>query len=682
MPQALALFLFQIGAPLALATFFTTAAGAFVLTTALSIGLSLISGALLRNQSSVPKPSDGQQALRQALASRTKTYGHGRKSGAVWWYDAVAAHMFVGIAINHGRIGRITSYHIDDNEVDVDGTDTVTTTPYVAKIYHHLGTTPETDYAALGTTFGATHMRGDGVASILADLTNPATGQLFQEQYPIGVPNLRVTADFSVVWDPRDTAQVRTDPTTWTFSDNPIVCALDYWMSADGMGVAWARIEPNLAQWIACMNTCDEAVRLASGQTHKRYRLFGTYRLVDDDPVSVIKKFESVCDGRFWAKRDGTIGVTVGQFPPEASIKMIEAKSVLGFDKLQFGQDENKRVEGVTAQYVSPDHDYREHDAEPWPNAETLIGLSDDRSLSLDLLWVPSGAQARRLMKRAYIQSRTPIHGTIQTDAAGLQLIDERFFRLVLPELDINQTFEILHMSIDVSGPIGCEFEIRAIDRSIDDWDAATEEGEATSGFAYVSSFTKEGTTINPLTEVGAAVGQLVVIFMTSGGTQVAVPTGWSTFQHQPTALGLQFSGYFKIIDGTEGAITVSTVAGPMIALVFDGASAPYLEAEQTTPPSPGQYEVGEPSTAGPFLQLVVNASEGALVASDLFISVLATGGVLAMDGQIINNGALTGVIVAYRIYSSDETLVPTYIYNNHPGGTDAGGGWSHIRPA
>lgn len=566
-----------IGAAVAaVIAFAATPIGAFVVNLAITAAVSLVSGLISRQTSPLPTPTDGQTEIRQPLSPRVRSYGKVRVSGTVWWLDAITDTLYLGLALNHGRIFDYLTFHIDENVVDIDGADKVTTSPYSANnVYLHsrLGVATETKYSDILTGFGVDEVRGDGVASILAVIQHPATAVAYQNAYPNDRPTVRATIKASVVWDPRDSAQDRATETTWTWSENPVVCLLNYLLSADGYGIPYERISPNLQQWKDAADVCDELVDLAAGGTANRYILAGTYRLTDA-PADVLAKFCSTCDGRVWTKRDGSIGIAVGKFvPPSVTIANDQ---ILGYSDLIRGQDPVRAIEGVRAQYMSPDHDYREHEAEPWPTGADVLELSEDRTVALDLLWVPSASQARRLMKRAYLRAHADWRGTILTNLAGLKAIDERYIRVKIDELGIDDTFEVGRFTLDPNG-LTCEIEILAVDASIDEWDATTEEGTADSGtFDFPTVYAKTGTAIDVLSEALGVTGQTAYVFASNTNAVPATPAGWTLVPGMTASVGgLAMVVYRKVLDGSEVSVTVNSSAGAIIVALMNQMPVP-----------------------------------------------------------------------------------------------------------
>jgi hypothetical protein len=112
--------------------------------------------------------------------------------------------------------------------------------------------------------------------------------------------------------------------------------------------------------------------------------------------------------------------------------------------------------------------------------------------MALDLTWVPSHAQARRRLKVEAYRQNPAWSGSIVTNAFGLRAIDQRFIQVQIPEVGLDNTFEMQKWSFDpMSG--NCTLQISLMPSAAYDWDAVTEEGTApaatnTSGGADVES--------------------------------------------------------------------------------------------------------------------------------------------------------------------------------------------------
>jgi hypothetical protein len=546
-----------------------------------AIGAQMLIGRM--TQPATPKPSDVQQELRQPMPPRRKSYGRVRVSGAVWWLATDAANprnLYMGIALNHGRIHQIVSYHIDENEVTIDGTGQVTTAPYSAitptRLLTRLGLPTETAYSDISSVFGVANVRGDGVATLLGVFRNKNDATEQMEIYPSGLPSLRVTMDASVCFDPRQAGQSVTNQATWTFSENPIVVLLNYLIDPDGYGMPWARIEPNLAEWKAAMDVCDEQVTTITGEAIARYRLAGSFEFTAR-PRDVVQQILATCDGRVWQRRDGSLGVIAGRYyTPTVTI---ESRDILSYS-IERGQDRLTAVAGLRAQYMSPSHDYREHEPEPWPDGATVLGLDEERVEALDLTWVPHRNQARRLMKREFLRQTAEWRGTVATNLAGIRAMDERFVTLRIEDnaFSIDQSFEIDRFTFDPS-TMRCQIEVKSVGAEIDDF-SPSEEGPASLGFAYASRFKKNGTTLDLLAETGAQIGQTAIVIMVASDDSPwpSVPAGWGLIMHTgagSTGVLVAIRACFRVINGTEGNETLLPESGPIMVVLFNGCRVP-----------------------------------------------------------------------------------------------------------
>lgn len=655
MPQIIGMALFQLGATTLATWVVTSATAAFIINAGIAIGLSLLANALQPHPSI--SPSDGQTEIKQALSPRIKSFGTVRISGIVCWLDAILDVLYYGLAFNHGRISAIVSYHINENTVTIDGTDKVTTAPYNATnvfLHSRLGVAIETAYSDILTAFGVSNWRGDGIASLLATIQNPATVDAFQTAYPDGRPTIRVTINSSVVWDPRDATQSRTDATTWLFSANPVVCLLNYMIDADGYGMPWSLIEGNLTEWTGAMDICDESVDLANGGTSPRYRLAMTFSLTDN-PKDVASRILTACDGRIWARRGGTIGVVVGRFT--APTVTIESRDILAYGEMTRGQDPLFAVAGIRAQYMSPDNDYREHEAEPWPDGATVLALSEDRTVALDLTTVPSHRQARQLMKRVYVRETANWRGTIVTNLAGLRAIDERFINIVIDELGISESFEVGRFTLNPDNTI--EMDVRSVGSEIDDWNPATEEGTATDSFdnfAFVSSFSKLGTALDPLAEAGGALGQTIVVFGAASGL-AATPAGYTLITSAGPTSGLAIGAWVKALDGTEGSATFLSASGVIVSMTISGAPNPTTSDINQTVTTGNPVDQLKEAINAPYMIFGYGADDQNETTNN-WVSLHFAGPDITENAQNQSNGSTLSGLAVMLEYSSSETPV------------------------
>ncbi|ETR75864.1 hypothetical protein X566_19045 [Afipia sp. P52-10] len=153
---------------------------------------------------------------------------------------------------------------------------------------------------------------------------------------------LSVVADCAPVWDPRDPAQSRANPSTWQISYNPILHLIDYITEPDGgLGLEYETvIEPVLNAWMAEADLCDERVATASGGTEPRYTSNGWYQF-DNEPKDVINAILATCDGWLAEAGDGTLAVKVGVYR-EPTVTLTQ-NEIFDFS-LSYGQPDEQAV--------------------------------------------------------------------------------------------------------------------------------------------------------------------------------------------------------------------------------------------------------------------------------------------------------------------------------------------------
>lgn len=470
--------------------------------TAASVALSIGANALL-SKPQQDATTAGQFVTRQPTPSRRRNYGRVKVGGATIFAEAADITGPAGltlvrlIAINEGEIDAFEEFWLDDNHVTLSGgtSGTVAThyigagpTPFMA-IETRLGATPSTAYSTLTTDFASiwtSNHRGDGIASLLvmaAQTTNPEDITIV---YPGGsAPNPRVVMRALKVWDPREGGQDKDDASTWEWSDNPVLIVLDFHRHADGMGLAArdATLFTTAAlteDWIPAANICDESV---GGVT--RYKCGGNYSIAEDTPADVLAAILVSCDGRTFLRSDGAIGIRVGK-TVDPSITL-DDDHIVGYSDLREGANIFLEANEITAKYTSPDHDYQVVDAEPFRDEDDITDRGYVLTKAISLPWVQNHSQTRRLMKIALARANPEWQGSIITDMAGLQLINERYVHLTINEVGIPDAplidgdFEILpdafRTEVTDKG-IRCVIGVASISQDAYDWVEADEAGD------------------------------------------------------------------------------------------------------------------------------------------------------------------------------------------------------------
>jgi len=274
----------------------------------------------------------------------------------------------------------------------------------VMSLFEHLGTdnqTVDTDLDANSTKWTSAH-RGRGMAYVHLKLT------FDRELFPQGIQNPLFIFKGRKVYDPRlDSTNGGSGPhrladeTTWEFSNNPVLCVLDYMKGIfvggrqiAGMGIDTAHID--FANVIAEANVCDELVTLKSGGTQIRYTLDGqvdvrkTHRENLDDMLSAMAG-NLVFQSGVWRQYPGTA---------RAAIKSRDINDVLSAVQFRARKSTIEKHNSARGLYPDAASCYQPKDIPPIIN-NTFIAEDGGQELWLDfdLPFTSNGVRAQRILK-------------------------------------------------------------------------------------------------------------------------------------------------------------------------------------------------------------------------------------------------------------------------------------------
>lgn len=420
----------------------------FVATTALSYGLSAYEKTeqkrKARKQAAAQTASsfgqDIQQIIRQATAPRFRSYGTVKVGGLLSFFEARNGYLYLMTVTGQGTIAGIDEFWINDKQVLLDGVNNVVTEPFllngsfIIAFEWRRGLIDQPSSNILQTDFPewtAAHQL-KGLAWTLMRATQVPQDK-YQSIYNSTEPTFKQVHRGVLVWDFRDPAQNPSDPNTWQWSNNPIVCLLDYFMHTDGMALNSGLFD--FPSFIAAANRCDELVPLASGGAERRYTCSGTYNL-DDEPKTIIDGILDSCRGEIRLMPSGRIGVNIASYNPTPAFTILD-EHILSYEISRGGQV-IAEFNSVKAKYTSPLHDYQVMEAQAFRNEAAVAQFGRELPEDFPIPWVTSFTQARRLAKIELYEDNPDWSGTLTVNAFGLNLLSEWYFRLVLTELGID----------------------------------------------------------------------------------------------------------------------------------------------------------------------------------------------------------------------------------------------------
>jgi hypothetical protein len=328
----------------------------------------------------------------------------------------------------------------------------------------------------------------------------PVKSKNYLKVYPNGQPSLRIVARTQRCFDWRAGGQSVSDPTTWTFTENPWLHYAHYVLTREktlppqidatmsGGAIAaeitawhgrladtWDRLfVPTLAFWTAAANDAELAVSLAAGGTEPRYRCCLTHKLTDPHKDTKARIL-GTCDGWVAPREDGALVAYPGRYhTPTVELGPDEIISY----SLQEGVEDEQAINSITISYVSSAHDYNTVEATPWEDADDIAfrGQVASTTMTPD---VPSPSQGRRLAKRFMARAMAARRGSCTTNSGGRAARGQRFINLTLVEVGaefFSGPVEITALTVNIATG-GVTFTWVEVDPAIDGWNPATEEG-------------------------------------------------------------------------------------------------------------------------------------------------------------------------------------------------------------
>jgi hypothetical protein len=462
---------------------------------AISAGLSIagtLAGMLLAPKPPKPKFADGSASVKQAVPPRVRCYGTYRLAGAYIYFVSTDEGDLKAIT-NHcaHEVDAFVEHWLADEPVTIDEDGFVDSGVYdnydpilPVKVVNYLGT-PDQSIAGIADEWTVDH-RGRGLCCTYVQYSD-MKAELQQKVFANGAPPYRVTLRGAKVFDPRleGTGPGQHDPedeSTWTWSDNAALVILDYLTRTEfgvpvGFGLPFTRM--NLDSFAEAADVSDQLIPKKAGGTEKRWRSCGAYELTEERK-SVLSDLLDACAGRLTQGPDGRLGLSVGAGKvagadvagmPAAAVRVTE-DHIIGFD---FGPGVTAldRVNEVRATYVSADQSWAEVEAGIHRDQDA-IDRNGLESSAIKLRFVPAEGQAQRVARAGLMRGNPTLAGKITGSLKLLDAWGERWIRLVMTELDVDQIFEVTGLRFNPAN-LTVEMDLTSYDGWWD-WDPGEDE--------------------------------------------------------------------------------------------------------------------------------------------------------------------------------------------------------------
>lgn len=323
-------------------------------------------------------------------------------------------------------------------------------------VIYSTGSTPDPAYANRGLAYA--------VVSYSQDLT--VQGQT--NSYPQGAPPVAAVIKGAMLPDPRNAAHDLHNPATWTWSDNSALAVLRFCLDQDGWGLQPEDFD--LASFAAAAHRCEDTT-----PDGPRYSSWGRYWTTAERAQN-LRELLMACDGRLVEQADGTAALRVGAYPTNeelAQLVTIQTADIIEATFNPFG-DTLDRVGSVKTRFVDEMNNWQEIDGPEVslanPDVDQAIKTED-----LPIQFCPRAGQAARLAK-ARLRSLNPDwRANITTRLIGMQVMGERFVRVVFQPpggLNIDRIFEIVGgISLNLAGGVPTSVSMTLQSVNSDNWD-------------------------------------------------------------------------------------------------------------------------------------------------------------------------------------------------------------------
>lgn len=489
MPQALAgIIVGAIGLTGVAATIATA-----VIAIGISAGLAALTKAIFGTPGA-PKPSDVQRTIRVNIGSRIRHYGIVHTGGQLTFEEAKSGTatflsgkstgaLFQVVTTGHGQLSEILHHRLNNKEITVGVDGAVVGFRNMIRLYSRLGEPDQTAISELTAQFPQwTEDHRQRGCSHTALFFGTPQSKYFSDVYAGNTaPAYTCVAKAAMVYDPRKDSTLPEaggvgphrvdDPTTWEWSDNAALVWADYLAHPDGFGLGYDGV--NWVNIAAEAQIADQEVYTVDDRTIKRWRIWGSYRLADDERRAVLQEMRKACDGFMWEDADGLVNIRLGRWiEPTVHLTSDHIKSVTG----SLEGDPQERANEVRIIYTDPDFDYSEQESAPQIDVVTQAEVGQEIA-RYDCFYIPDHNQASRVGKRMLRQLMAEWHLTITANLYALNLIGERFCILTIEELGIEAlTFEIETFRLDpVSNLV--ELVVHSAEEEDFAFNAETEEG-------------------------------------------------------------------------------------------------------------------------------------------------------------------------------------------------------------
>ncbi|MEQ1403826.1 phage tail protein [Neorhizobium sp. Rsf11] len=447
-----------------------------------AIGATLALGGQ-RPRGGAIKPSDAKSTFESGESSAIELAGRGRMGGlqAFGNTDGSTRARLVCRAV--GPIDAVEAYYLGGREVTVESNGDVSSPPWArvggswCNWQDKKGTGSETAWAGLMSLFptlwtSAHRVRGIAQSQLL--FYNPGlSNDKYLSLYQNGAPNSEQLVRGSLIYDPRDEAQIATDVSTWKWSDNgPLYCA--HVLRRDPAFTAgrfnWAKIA-------AAADLADALVPTKTG-TEKRCRIWGPWAW-ESERGETMQQFLDSAGLEIRLDENGLIYFEFidDEITPEIGFTPEDIYDYTW----QSGPEAVERPNICRLKYYSPERNYELADLTlegvvAWAKITDEVDRYGPKVFDLELPFCPSASQAQRIARRKFAIARAD-RGRMVANMVGLAAWGLLYAEIEEPDLGDLMNVRMDPPRIDdENGSVEIPFTVWP---TLTPWNPATDEAPA-----------------------------------------------------------------------------------------------------------------------------------------------------------------------------------------------------------
>ncbi len=299
------------------------------------------------------------------------------------------------------------------------------------------------------------------------------------DKFPQGVPNISAVIKGKKVYDPRVGSQSATDSSSWTYSQNPALCARDYLVNAYGLAEDYALIDTTALT--AAANLCEESISLDGGGTQQRYRLNGVIDTANQIKANIEQMLSAM---------GGTITYSGGKYflmgaEYNAPTVTFDEADCISDIQTQTKQSRRTVYNGVKGIFVSEEKNYKVLDYPAQISSTYATEDGDPIYLDMPLPFVTNNVQAQRLAKIALLRSRQQVVVTMAVNLKGLRVKVGDTINVTNTRLGYSsKVFEVIDYSLAIGdgGSLGVNLTCIETASALYDWTTSDQEDFLSGG--------------------------------------------------------------------------------------------------------------------------------------------------------------------------------------------------------